>query len=76
VEQVAEVDASTTRRYYWVCPRCFGHVPRRAERCPCGGTKAERKRAHERVTPPTGQPWWVAAWLGLGSLGLLWILLE
>ena len=73
---MAELSVQTTRRYYWVCPRCFAHVPRPEPRCGCGGTKAERKRAHARVGAPPQPHWWVAAWLSLGTFGLLWLLLD
>ena len=74
---MTESPVSTTRRYYWVCPRCHKHVPRADERCACGGSKAERKAAHERVrAKPAPQRWWIAVWLSLGTFGLLWFLLE
>ncbi len=73
---MAQLSVATTRRYYWICPRCFGHVPRRDERCACGGSKSERKRAHERVSQPQPANLWLAAWISLGTFGLLWMLLE
>lgn len=72
---VAELSVAATRQY-WICPRCYAHVPRPIERCGCGGTKAERKRAHERVGPPPPQHAWIATWVSLVSLGALWMLLK
>lgn len=74
---MTESTEATRRRYYWVCPRCHEHVDRALGRCVCGGTKAERKAAHQRVraaSAPNG--WWIAAWLSLGTFGFLWMMLE
>jgi len=51
-------------------------VARRDDYCVCGGSKAERKRAHAAVTAPATTLWGLASLLGLLTFGLLWALLK
>jgi hypothetical protein len=71
-------ESGRRRRYFWHCPRCYAFVPREKGRCECGGTKAERKRAHEQVTarPGIAGAWLMITLVTLGSFGLLWALLD